>query len=431
MEFDLNKINREWIAGISGEVLLARVTLRRQQLQQCPAAALAQGVLITEKNPLEFATLFFAAASLQIPIILANPNWGQQEWRELGSLVAPTSVFGKGFTCEDCDDCDAHIIDQQEHASKVNHPPAGSILIPTGGSTGGVKLAIHTWDTLAAACAGVQSFLGGGPVNSCCVLPLYHVSGLMQLLRAYHSGGYLRFDEDEVADACVSYVPTQLQRALSDPERTQKLATARAIFVGGAAMSESLIAQTRAAHLPVVPVYGMTETAAMIAAVPAESFLADPTAGAQAMGEAHIEIDSDGRIRIDSPSLFKGYHGRPPIDLSQGYLTDDEGRIDGKGHLHVVGRIDRLINSGGEKIDPREVESAVAKLSGVNEVLAVGLPDAEWGQRLVVYYTGTEVSDWKEQLQAQLVNYKVPKEMHFSDRLPLDEKGKCTLNLSD
>jgi O-succinylbenzoic acid--CoA ligase len=424
MEFDLNKIKREWIAGISGEALLARVSLRRQQLQQCPASALAQGVLITEKNPLEFATLFFAAASLQIPIILANPNWGQQEWQELGNLVAPTSVFGKGFTCEDRDDCDAHIIDQQEHTSKVNHPPAGSILIPTGGSTGGVKLAIHTWDTLAAACAGVQSFLGGGPVNSCCVLPLYHVSGLMQLLRAYHTGGYLRFDEDEIADTCVSYVPTQLQRALSDPERTQKLASARAIFVGGAAMSEPLIDQTRAAHLPVVPVYGMTETAAMVAAVPAESFLANPAAGALSMGDARIEISLEGRICIDSPSLFKGYHGRPPMDLSQGYLTDDEGHIDSAGHLHVIGRIDRLINSGGEKIDPREIEVVVAKLTGVDEVLAIGESDPEWGQKLVVYYTGTELSHWKNQLQTQLAKYKVPKEMRWVERLPLDEKGK-------
>jgi O-succinylbenzoic acid--CoA ligase len=420
MEFDLKKLNRKWIAGISGTSLCAQVNVIRKRLQRLTDEEATRGVLITEKDPITFASAFFASVSLNIPIILGNPNWGEQECLELRNLVNPTIVFGQGFA--------GNTSVGLSHAANAPSPlPPSSILIPTGGSTGGIKLAIHTWDSLAAACTGVQDFLGGSPINSCCVLPLYHVSGLMQLLRAYHSTGYLRFDEDEVSDACVSYVPTQLQRALADSKRHRKLATARAIFVGGAPMSETLSTQARALNLPIVPVYGMTETAAMVAAIPTDAFLANPDAGAQPMGKARIEIALDGRIRIHSPALFKGYHGHPPIDLSQGYLTDDEGSLDQQGNLHVIGRIDRLINSGGEKIDPREIETAVAKLSGVNEVLAVGLPDAEWGQRLVVYYTGTEISNWKEQLKTQLVNYKVPKEMYFSDRLPLDEKGKVTL----
>lgn len=425
MEFDLNQLKRDWIDGISGEAFCAKVADYQQRLERLSAEESACGVLISESDPIEFAARFFAAISLRIPVVLANPNWGTGEQAELRNLVP--SAICRGFTCEDRG---AIAPARRPHSDAVftseapTAPQSGSILIPTGGSTGGVKLAIHTWDTLAAACEGVQSFLGGGPVNSCCVLPLYHVSGLMQLLRAYHSGGYIRFDEGEVAGACVSYVPTQLQRALAEADRTQKLVTARAIFVGGAPMSDALVSRARALKLPVVPVYGMTETAAMVAAIPAAAFLHEPGAGAQPIGDARIEIDPAGRIRIQSPALFKGYHGRAPIDLSQGYVTDDEGRLDESGRLHVIGRMDRLIISGGEKIDPREVEVAVAKLDGVEEVLAVGLPDAEWGQKLVVYYTGAEVVDWKSQLQAQLVNYKIPKAMRWVDRLPLDEKGK-------
>jgi len=437
MEFDLAQLNRDWIAGISGKDFCAKVAGCRARLQGLSDSESASGILISERDPIAFAAGFFAAISLQIPVILANPNWGKKEWLELGSLVSLRIIFGRGFrgfTCEDrsgSDISDGVVTASTGSGMKLSAAPtglqpldAGSILIPTGGSTGGVKLAVHTWESLEAACDGVQAFLGGGAINSCCVLPLYHVSGLMQLLRTYHSGGYIRFDEDEVADACLSYVPTQLQRALADSERTQKLTTVRALFVGGAAMSDALAQRARTLKLPVVPVYGMTETAAMVAAIPAEAFRENPNAGAQPMGDARIEIDPDGRIRIQSSALFKGYHGRPLIDLSQGYVTDDEGRLDANGHLHVIGRVDRLINSGGEKIDPCEVEAAVAKIDGVNEVLAVGLPDSEWGQKLVVYYTGSEVQDWKELLRGALVNYKLPKEMLWVVRLPLDEKGK-------
>ena len=63
-------------------------------------------------------------------------------------------------------------------------------------------------------------------------------------------------------------------------------------------------------------------------------------------------------------------------------------------------------------------------IGGIEEVLAVGLPDVEWGQKLVVYYTGQELVDWKKHLKEQLMSYKLPKKMLKVDRLPLDEKGK-------
>ena len=189
-------------------------------------------------------------------------------------------------------------------------------------------------------------------------------------------------------------------------------------------MPESLATAARELKLPVMPVYGMTETAAMVAAIPVTDFLTDSRAGALPIGDANIEIDSSGRIRMQSSALFKGYYGGEPLDLARGYLSGDEGYIDVNERLHVTGRIDRLFISGGEKIDPREVEDAVSAIAGVEEVMALGLPDPEWGQKLVVYYTGEELVDWKERLKEQLATYKLPQEMFRVDRLPLDEKGK-------
>ena len=405
MEFDLKSLDRDWVEGISGQELLARVQCRAKSIQ-----GQDELIVIDRIDPHDFTVELFAAILVGRSIALANPNWGAQEREQFDALI------GRGVAPLD------------SRSSGVNNPSACRqnkvILVPTGGTTNGIKLAIHTWKTLEAACKGVQQFLGGAAIDSCCVLPLYHVSGLIQLLRAYHSGGYIRFDEDEVEDCCLSYVPTQLSRALFDEKRIQALSTTRVIFVGGAPMPESLAKEARKLKLPVMPVYGMTETAAMVAAIPVADFLTDSRIGALPIGDAKIEIDSSGRICIQSPALFKGYYGREALDLTRGYLSGDEGYIDENERLHVTGRIDRLVISGGEKIDPYEVEDAVGAIAGIEEVLAVGLPDVEWGQRLVVYYTGQELVDWKEHLKEQLVGYKLPKEMLRVDRLPLDEKGK-------
>ena len=405
MEFDLKSLDRDWVEGISGQELLARVQCRAKSIQ-----GQDELMVIDRIDPHDFTVELFAAILVGRSIALANPNWGAQERKQFDALI------GRGVAPVD------------SRSSVANYPSACRqnkvILVPTGGTTNGIKLAIHTWKTLESACKGVQQFLGGAIINSCCVLPLYHVSGFIQLLRAYHSGGYIRFDEDEVEDCCLSYVPTQLSRALFDEKRIQALSTTRVIFVGGAPMPESLAKEARKLKLPVMPVYGMTETAAMVAAIPVADFLTDSRIGALPIGDAKIEIDSSGRICIQSPALFKGYYGREALDLTRGYLSGDEGYIDENERLHVTGRIDRLVISGGEKIDPYEVEDAVGAIAGIEEVLAVGLPDVEWGQKLVVYYTGQELVDWEERLKEQLVSYKLPKEMLRVDHLPLDEKGK-------
>ena len=405
MEFDLKSLGRDWIEGISGQELLARVQSEAKLIQ-----GQDQPLVIEQTDPYDFTVEFFAAVSAGRSIALANPNWGAQEREQFTALIGlgappPVGVISSATRLK-------------------SGRQAKAILIPTGGTTNGIKLATHNWETLEVACKGVQQFLGGGAIDSCCVLPLYHVSGLMQLLRAYHSGGYIRFDEDEVEGRCLSYVPTQLRRALLDEKRIQVLSTPRVIFVGGAPMPESLATAARELKLPVMPVYGMTETAAMVAAIPVEDFFADSRAGALPIGDTNIEIDSSGRIRIQSSALFKGYYGGEPLDLARGYLSGDEGYIDENERLHVTGRIDRLFISGGEKIDPREVEDAVSAIAGVEEVMALGLPDPEWGQKLVVYYTGEELVDWKERLKEQLATYKLPQEMLRVDSLPLDEKGK-------
>ncbi|MGJ8637915.1 MAG: AMP-binding protein [Opitutaceae bacterium] len=412
--FDIEALKRDWIEGISGEAFYTQVQVARELIERLPVADQGRGVLIAETNPIEFAVALFAAVSLRVPVVLANPRWGRIEWDAFQSLVNPALSFG-----------DCAFEPKKLYFDSLQQ---GSILIPTGGTTGGVKLAKHTWSSLSVAAHAVADFLGGGPINSCCCLPLFHVSGLMQLVRSFVSVGRIRFDDTEVEGYCLSLVPTQLQRLLRDRSDCERLAAARAIFVGGAGMPQAVSDQARGLRLPIIPVYGMTETAAMVAAVPSDDFIGSSSAGAIPIGKARFRVMSDGRLRIYSPALFIGYQGDVAIDPAAGYVTDDEARIGEDGRLHIIGRLDRVIMSGGEKIDPQEVEEAIMSTGAVEQVLVIGLPDLEWGQKLVAFYTTTGVdrdaSKWEEGVRADLANYKFPKLMIQVPILPLDDRGK-------
>jgi O-succinylbenzoic acid--CoA ligase len=434
--FDLNTLKRDWLEGITGKAFFRRVQRCIQNLEAVGSDVRIRGVMILEHDPLRFATAFFAAVHLRVPVILANPKWRGAEWQQVVTLVNPAVIFG-------------HSPISEQVRAGIQHPKAGAILIPTGGSSSGVKFAIHEWQTLQAACDGMASFLGCGPINSCCVLPLYHVSGLMQLVRSFVSEGQIvfpdfkelqagRFPEYSMTSFCLSLVPTQLQRLMVQDRIANRLMTLRAIFVGGAPMPTSVERRARELKLPVVLSYGMTETAAMVTALPPDEFLAGHTNAGRPLRHALLKVIRDdasvcmvgetGLIRISARSMFKGYHGRSCDVEKLDYLSDDEGYFDAVGRLHLVGRRDRLIISGGEKIDPLEVEQAIMNSGAVEQVLAIGWPDSEWGQKLVAFYVPSalesDLGKWEEELRADLVNYKLPKQMIQVSALPLDERGK-------
>ncbi len=439
--FESVSLKRDWIEGVTGESFGRRVHRRVVRIEQTRAAKV-RGVLIVERDPVAFAAAFFAAVSVGVPVILGNRRWARREWEALQQVVNPARIFGES----PLDVCERHAFD--------GHPAAGTILIPTGGSSGGVKLAIHTWETLSAACEGVHDFLGEGPMNNCCVLPLYHVSGLMQLMRSFLTGGRIafpdfqelkegRFPPFELGTLCLSLVPTQLQRLVVQQRISEHLMLARALFIGGGPLPLSVAEQARALKLPLVLSYGMTETAAMVAALSPDEFLAGESVRLQLLSHVevetispegrHCELGESGRICIRAKSLFLGYHGQRSLDLRAGYLTDDEGVLTEGRRLQVLGRTDRIIISGGEKIDPREVESVIMETGTVEQVMVLGWPDEEWGQKLVAFYVLagviTDTRKWEEALRADLVNYKIPKLMIQVPILPLDNRGKVDRRL--
>ncbi len=285
---------------------------------------------------------------------------------------------------------------------------AEKILIPTGGTGGRVRWAVHCWATVAAAARALADFLDVEDSVHVSILPVWHVSGLMPAVRALETGGTLWLDDWKKVEggrppgtpperAIISLVPTQLQRLLERREVVNWLKKVRAILLGGAAPWPGLLERARELRLPVALAYGMTETAAVVAMQKPEDFLKGRSPAVRALPHARIwvgdarakplKVRKAGSIWVQADSLFAGYY--PAARKSGAWATGDAGVIASPGQLRVLNRLDRVIITGGEKVDPVEVERQILATGLVKQVRVMGLPDAEWGERVVAVYWTT------------------------------------------
>ncbi len=311
---------------------------------------------------------------------------------------------------------------------------ASTVLIPTGGTSGQIKFAIHSFESLAASVQGFQSFFGLEQVNCFCLLPLYHVSGLMQVMRSLLSEGtfYLGdygelkrgiLPEGDFSDFCISLVPTQLQVLLEVcPEWLQQF---RLILIGGAPPWRSLLDKAREYQLNIALTYGMTETASQVVALKPQDFLAGKNCAGQVLPHAKVHLDQDGLISIQAKSLFHGYY--PELRGDRPFITDDIGYVDDEGYLHIVGRKSQKIISGGENIYPAEIEAAIQGTGLTKDVAVCGIPDKYWGEAVVavlVLKSDVRIEKIKQAIADQLSRYKLPKHWFPVSELPRNAQGK-------
>ena len=345
---------------------------------------------------------------------LVDPNWGERERAQWAALAErrPESWDGvRGWLC-----------------------------IPTGGSSGAMKLARHDERTLGAAVAAFQGHFGVERVDAIGLLPAWHVSGLMGWARCVFTGGHhrswswKRVEHGERPEPLrsgrefLSLVPTQLARLLTDAAATAWLREFRAVLIGGGPAWPELRERARAERLPLAFSYGMTETAALVAAQRPAEFLAGDDSSGVPLPHARIETDGEGRVVIAAESLFHGYW--PAWRDAGPWRTDDLGEIDCAGRLHVRGRADALIISGGEKVNPAEVEAALRAAGGAElaDVAVVGAPHPEWGREVVALYRGPEELEKRLRagIERELAPAKRPKRYVLvpAARWPRDTRGK-------
>ena len=297
----------------------------------------------------------------------------------------------------------------------------------TSGSSGipkGVRVTASNW---LAAAAGSMDRLGHGPGEQwLCPLPLHHVGGLSIIYRSLAAGGSVVL-APEGADVTAwigrvqlaSLVSTQLLRALAN--RSDVFTNRPIVLVGGGPSEPALLDQAETAGMVVLPTYGMTETTSQAAtAIPGDSERRlFPLKGVD------IRVGSDDRIEVRGPTVSPSYVGEPERAIGTWFATADRGRIEPDGSLVVLGRLDRLVISGGENVDPALVEAAIESHPDVVEATVIAVPDREWGQLVAAVYAGNaSPEDVKAFVTGKLPPYAVPKRWLRMEALPRTELGK-------
>ncbi|HEY9611694.1 2-succinylbenzoate--CoA ligase [Allocoleopsis sp.] len=437
------RANHDWLMGYDSKQFHILTEQFFQQLTQFSQGRIRPKIIIAEQNPQRFLAAFLAAVAAECPIFLCNPNWVQQEWQFVLETVQPDLIFGQGV----------NLPNTQYPIPNTQYPIPNHIMIPTGGSSGNIRFAIHTWETLMASVRGFHNYFGGQSVNSFCVLPLYHVSGLMQFMRSFTTGGRLIIQSFKQVEAgenfninpgefFISLVPTQLQRCLQNTQLTHWLSRFQTVLLGGAPAWDSLLEQARCNNIRLAPTYGMTETASQVVTLKPEDFLAGNNSCGQILPHAKVTIRSStgellgtnqtGMITIQANSLALGYY---PSIRNESETTpiphlksDDLGFFDDRGYLNVVGRSSRKIITGGENVYPAEVEAAIQATQLVRDVCVTGIADRYWGQVVTAIYVPQSETVSPTLLQAvlkdKLSKYKQPKHWVPVASLPRNAQGK-------
>jgi O-succinylbenzoic acid--CoA ligase len=304
--------------------------------------------------------------------------------------------------------------------------PSQSILF-TSGSSGrpkGVRLTSSNW--VAAASVSIGR-LGHGPESRwLCPLPIHHVGGLSIIYRTVAAGGSVVLAPG-AADLIAwmgrvqfaSLVPTQLFRALEG--RTETFTNKPVVLIGGGWSDPHLLDSADTAGMTVLPTYGMTETTSQVATARP----GDPERRLMPLDGVQVRIGTDERIQVRGATVSLGYVGEPERSPAEWFTTSDRGRIEPDGALVVLGRADRLIVTGGENVDPAQVESSIESHPNVVEAAVVALPDQEWGEVIAAAYAG-EVSpeELRTLIAPRLAAHAMPKRWLQVEALPRTDLGK-------
>jgi len=332
-----------------------------------------------------------------------------------------------------------------------------ALLCYTSGSTGRPKGVLLTQGALfhnVVNSTRMHDFTSADRVLT--TLPLFHVGGLNILtLPALHAGAtvtlHAKFDPEAALDAIereaitlTVLVPAQIDALRALPRwKDARLASLRMITTGSQIVPPRIFEVVHARGVPLVEVYGSTETAPIATYVPASE--ARRKAGSAGMPAMHCEVrladeagadvapGASGEILVRGPNVMSGYWGKPQATaeaLRDGWFhSGDMGHFDAEGWLVVDGRSKDMIISGGENIYPAEIENVLAECDAIAEVAVVGRPDERWGEAVVAVVVpkpGASVTerDVIGALEGRVARYKHPRAVVTVAQLPRTALGK-------
>lgn len=341
----------------------------------------------------------------------------------------------------------------------------GGIFLSTSGTTGTPKgILLREEQLMHVATSVVESHRLTRADRGYCSLPLFHVNAeVVGVLATLRAGAYLavdgRFSKRGFWDVIgalgitwINAVPAIISILSMNPPASPPPALRFVRSASAPLPLAALRAFEDGLGVPVVETYGMTEGASMITANPVDGPRKPGSAGRPAGSEVRVEAASGvpaaareiGRVKIRGAGVITAYAcgGRPGVIDADGWLdTSDLGYLDEDGYLFLVGRADDVINRGGEKIYPREIEEVLLAQPGVRSAAIIGIPDAVLGERPVAYIVPADEAEAPPDVKAALETrlrgrcaellprQKQPGEYRFMDRLPVGPTGKISRRL--
>jgi acyl-CoA synthetase (AMP-forming)/AMP-acid ligase II len=421
-------------------------------------------VLYLGANHLAYPVALFGAALAGVPFIPVNYRLGDRQMevilgRHPGALVLRPGDLDGLLGLPEAGSQDA--VSQGLAEVPEQDQDAVAVVLYTSGTTAEPKAAMLRHRHLITYVLNTQEFLSAEEQDASLVaVPPYHVAGLMNLLTNLYSGRrvvYLdAFDaaawletvrQEQVTHALV--VPTMLARIVAEvPGEDADAPSLRSLAYGGARTPRTVVERA----LRVFPktgfvnAYGLTETASSVAVLGPEdhrtALAASDPAGrdrlssvGRALPGIEIQIRSEddeplgagetGLVFVRGGQISGEYSGGSALDAEGWFATRDRGRMDADGYLFIEGRADDTIIRGGENIAPAEIEDVLLAHPGIVEAAVIGLPDPEWGQRIVAVLVGSgdpaEIRQW---VKDRLRSSKTPDAVVFRPELPRTDTGK-------
>ncbi len=353
-------------------------------------------------------------------------------------------------------------------ASQVAPEPSAeendiAVMLFTSGTTGEPKAAtLRNSNLISYVLSTVELGSAGEDEAALVSVPPYHIAGVAALLTGVYAGRRIvhlaTFDEagwvstveaEGITHAMV--VPTMLQRILDEIERKRaSLSSLRHLSYGGGRMPLTIVerAMRLLPHVDFVNAYGLTETTSTISVLSPDdhrrAFAEDDGTARKRLGSVgrplpHIELqirDVDGNVLgpgeagevwVRGEQVAGEYVGLKAVRDDGWFPTKDSGWLDEDGYLFIEGRLDDVIVHGGENISPGEIEDVLRAHSEVADAAVFGLPDEEWGERVVAVVVPAGAPSEKtlqEWVRTRLRSTRTPSVVYFSDTLPYNETGK-------
>jgi acyl-CoA synthetase (AMP-forming)/AMP-acid ligase II len=334
-----------------------------------------------------------------------------------------------------------------------------ALVLHTSGTTSRPKIVPLSQTNVWASARNIREFLALGPADrGLNIMPLFHIHGLIAGITAPLSGGgqvcctpgfnALRFFAwmEEARPTWYTAVPTMHQAILSRAGANRAVIAAnplRFIRSSSSAMPTQVIRELEEVFgAPLVESYGMTEAAHQMAANPLPPRARKPGTVGIAAGPELAIMDSAGRLLaagetgevvIRGENVTQGYESNPKANaeaFTDGWFrTGDQGVLDGEGYLTITGRLKEIINRGGEKVSPREVDEVLMDHPAVAQVVTFAIPHDKLGEEVgaaVVLREGTLLTDreLREFASKRLADFKVPRKILFLDEIPKGATGK-------